>query len=346
MRRSRVVRALGLVVASSLMAVACANEAVDDVPETEPEEAADDEPEEEPEEASEEAAEQDDEFLIGVSFPNSTGTLYVEMAAGIEDLAPELGANFIINYAEEDQIQQLNDVDTLLAQGVDAILISPIDFDGVQPAYEAAQAQGIPIISVARSTDPELQVSFVGAPWEDFGLAIAEWTCEATDGEGQVAMLMGPAGASFVDDMERGYKSYMDDECPGIEIVFETHVVPMTPDQALPVAQDALAAFPDIDVIYSQLDDMVPGVNAVLEEQGRLGEVIVTGFDGTPDAFDAIREGRQDMTIALHPYRWGQRGFETVVRYLRGEDIDDFVEIETTLIDRNNIDQFDDEDLR
>lgn len=296
-------------------------------------------------EAVETEADRED-FHIGVSFPDSTTTLYVEMEAGINELAPELGVETTVVYAGGDPAQQLDDVNTLIANGADAILISPIDSEASKPAYEHARSQGVPIISIARSTSPELEDSFVGAPWEDYGEEIAKWTCEATGGEGSVAMLKGPAGASFVDEMERGYKEYLANDCSGLSIVFETNVVPMTSDQSLPAAQDALTAHPDLDVIYSQLDDMVGGVIAALEEQGRLEEVVITGFDGSPEGFAFIREGKQDMTIALQPFKWGQLGLKTALDVLQGEEVGDLVTIESTLVDQSNIGQYADEDLR
>lgn len=330
MNNSRITRSLAALAALGLLVAACADDATDEPPPTD-------------EDDTEAAPE---ELLIGVSFPSSTVTLYSEMDAGMHDLADELGVELVFNYAEDDPSQQLDDLDTLLARGVDGVLISPIDFDALQPGYEQVRAAGVPIMSIARATDPALQDSFIGAPWEDFGIDIASWTCDAVGGEGQVAMLMGPSGASFVDDMERGYKGYMEEECPGIEIVFESNVVPMTADQALGPAEDALSAFPDLVAIYAQQDDMASGVLTVLEEQGRLDDIVVTGFDGAPDALQQVRDGRLDMTIALQPFQWGQLGLETMVAYLRGEEVGDFVEIETTLIDSETIEQYTDEELR
>jgi ABC-type sugar transport system substrate-binding protein len=341
MRITPTMRAAVLAVVLGLIVAACGDDTTDEPVATPDAEDPADDPGDDADPVTE-----DEDWVIGVSLPSSTTTLYIEMAAGMEDLGEELGVEVVVNYAQEDLIEQLNTVDTLLGRGVDGILISPLDFEGSQPAYETARSQDVPIMSIARSTDPSLHDAFIGANWEEYGVQIAEWTCDKVGGEGQVAMLMGPAGASFVMDMEEGYKGYMASECPGIEIVFETNVVPMTAEQALPPAEDALSAFPDLVAIYAQQDDMAKGVLTVLEEQGRLGDVVVTGFDGSPEALGLVRDGTLDMTIALQPYKWGQLGLETMLRYLRGEDVGDFIEIETTLVDGDNIDQYTDEELR
>lgn len=324
------IRALGLMLALGLVAAACGGEE-EEAPETA----------EEPVEAPEES------LTIGVSLASPTIPLYVAMAEGIRERAAELGVEVVFTEANEDPVQQLNDVQDLIAQGVDGILISPIDSEAAKPAYEDARAAGITIMSIARNTDPELEDSFIGAPWDKFGRAIAEWTCDAAGGQGKIAMVKGPAGASFVDDMEAGYKEIMASDCPDMEIVFETNAVPLTPDQGLAAAQDALSANPDLKVIYANNDDLAIGVIQALEEAGaNLDDVLVTGFDGNPEGLALVEEGKLDMTIALRPFHWGILGLETMVAALRGEEVPQLVEIETIMVTQDTIGQQDPEDLR
>lgn len=292
-------------------------------------------------------AEEQEQLTIGVSLASPTIPLYVAMADGIREQAEELGVELVFTEANEDPVQQLNDVQDLIARGVDGILISPIDADAAVPAYEQARDGDVVIMSIARNTDPELEDAFIGASWEDYGRQIAEWTCEEAGGEGDIAMIKGPAGASFVEDMATGYQGYMQQECDGMNVVFETNAVPLTPDQGLAAAQDALSAQANVRVIYANNDDLAAGAINALEEQGRsLDEVIVTGFDGTPGALELLREGKLDFTIALRPYHWGQLGLETIVGHLRGEEAEGLVEIETIPLDQETVDDQEEEDLR
>ena len=288
----------------------------------------------------------DEQYTIGVSLASPVIPLYVGMAEGMRDKAEELGVELSFTDANEDPVQQLDDVEDLIVQGVDGILISPIDAEAAIPAYENARASEITIMSIARNTDPEVEDSFIGSPWGQFGTQIAEWTCERADGEGQVAMVKGPAGASFVVDMEKGYKDYMSSECPGMEIVFEANSDELTPDQGLAIGQDALTANPNLKAIYANNDDLADGAIKALEEQGGVGDVIVTGFDGTAGAVENIRKGDQAMTIALRPYQWGQLGLETMVDALNGEEVPPLVEISTQLIDDENVKEITEQDIR
>lgn len=289
------------------------------------------------------------QFTVGVSLASPTIPLYVAMAQGIKDKAKELGVEVVFTEANEDPVQQLNDVQDLIAQDVDGMLVSPIDAEAAKPAYEDARDAGITIMSIARNTDPELEDAFIGAPWGDFGSQIAQWACDhAPDKAAKVAMIKGPAGASFVEEMEDGYKETLSEACPDMKIVFENNNDQLVADKGLASAQDALTREPDIRVVFANNDDLASGVINALEEEGvSMDDVIVTGFDGTPEGIQLAKDGKLDYTIALRPYHWGQLGLETMVDYLKGnKPSEHLVKIETIELDKQKAGEVTEEDVR
>jgi ribose transport system substrate-binding protein len=291
----------------------------------------------------------EESFTIGVSLASPNIPLYVAMADGIRAKAEELGVEVVFTEANEDPVQQLNDVQDLLAQEVDGILISPIDAEAAVPAYEDAQAANVTIMSIARNTDPEVEDAFIGAPWGKFGTQIGEWTCEhASDKAAKVAMVKGPAGASFVEEMEVGFKEALAADCPDMSVVFENNNAPLVAEKGLASAQDALTRDADISVFFANNDDLAAGVIQALEEKSvAMDDVIVTGFDGTPEGIGLAKEGKLDYTIALRPYAWGQLGLETMVDFLEGEEpADHIVEIETIDIDKDSAADVTEEETR
>jgi ribose transport system substrate-binding protein len=288
-----------------------------------------------------------EDLTVGVSLASPTIPLYVAMAEGIRQRAKELGVQVRFTEANEDPVQQLNDVQDLIAQDVDGILISPIDEEAAVPAYEDARQADITIMSIARNTSPELEDSFIGAPWGEFGSQIAKWICDHASEGAKIAMIKGPAGASFVEDMEDGFKKTITDQCAASKIVFENNNAPLSPDKGLASAQDALSADPDIKVFYANNDDLAGGVIQALEEKGvSMDDVIVTGFDGTPKGLEAAKQGKLDYTIALRPEQWGRLGIETMVKSLRGEDVPQLVRIKTIPISEQNAKEVTLEEIR
>lgn len=295
---------------------------------------------------SREAAERPaNDYTIGVNLSLSSDPFFVAMAEGVQDEAEELGVEALVTYSNYDPSKQIADVQDFVTRGVDGILISPADVEAAVPAYETARDAGIPIMSIADHTDPDVEDAFIGAPWDDFGAQVAEWTCKEAGGEGKVAMIKGTAGVSFVEEMENGYKGYMESECPGMEIVFEVNTN-FGRDEATKAAQDALTAHPDLRAIFTNIDDQAAGAAQAAEEAGKGDDVLVTGFNGDKVGFAGVQEGSIDMTIALKPYQWARLGLRTMVDHLNGKKAPKLVRIDSVLLDQENIDDVDLEDLR
>jgi ribose transport system substrate-binding protein len=280
-------------------------------------------------------------ITIGVAMPESNDQFYEVIGAGIKAEAKRLHvkANFV--FAQNDAATQDQQVRNFVAQKVNAILISPVDANALAPSYQWAQAHHVPIISIARNlANPKYESAFVGADWHVYGTKIAKWTCGHVK-SGKVAMLLGPAGASFVEDMKQTYVSYLKSKCARLKIVFQQNIAHLTPDASLPVAQNALTANPDLKVIYANNDGLAAGAVKAIQQRHRVGKVTITGFDGDPIGFQNIKAGTQAMTVALRPQHWGALGVDTVVKWLSGKKpAHHLVPIVTILIDKSNINKY------
>ena len=283
---------------------------------------------------------------IGVSLASPTIPLFVGMEKGIRAKAKELGVEVLFTEANEDPVQQLDEIQELISRDVDGLLVAPVDSEAIVPAYEQARDADMPIMSIARGTDPSLQDAFVGPNLVEMGQRIAKWTCEHVDGAATVAMVKGPGGASFVKDMEKGYKKTLRSECGEKKIVFETNTTALSADQGLNAAQDALTRHPDVDVIFAQNDDLAVGVVQALEEKNRAGDVVVTGLDATPQGLELLRKGQLSMTVALPPQDWGATGLEAIVKAVRGEKVPPQVPVETFIVDDSNVNELTQEQLQ
>jgi ribose transport system substrate-binding protein len=291
------------------------------------------------------AAQAENDYTIGVDLSLSSDPFFVAMEEGIRDEAKELGVEAIITYSSYDPSKQIANVQDHITKGADGILLSPADIEASIPAYEAARGAAIPVMSLADHTDPDVEDAFIGAPWGEFGAQIAEWTCEATGGEGKVAMIKGTAGVSFVEEMEDGYKGYLESECPGMEIVFQVNTN-FAREEATQAAQDALTAHPDLKAIFAQIDDQAAGAAQAVAEAGKADEIVVTGFNGDKVGFEGVKEGTIAMTVALKPYHWARLALRTMVDHLNGKKAAKLVRIDSLLLDESNINEVDLEELR
>ena len=273
---------------------------------------------------------------IGVSLAQDDNPFYIAMLKGIRERAQELSWEVVTVSANEDKAKQIAGVQDLIARGVKAILISPIDAVGVNAAYDAAKAANIPIVSVARGSTSPNQTLHVTMDETQIGRDIAEWTAKAIGGEGKVAMLLGPSGVPTFRNLGDGYAQVMA-KYPKIQIVFRADG-PLTRERGVKQAEDALVANPELKAIYAANDDVALGAMQAVLAADRSGKTIVTGMNGVPPALRAVKDGKLAMTIELNPVLWGRLGVDVLASYLKGEKVEPRVFIKHVIIDQTNID--------
>lgn len=269
--------------------------------------------------------------VLGVTLASNTNPFYIAMRKGIEERAGELGWEVRFSSVDEDVVQQVDGVLDLVAQGVDGILISPIDAVATRPAYEAAADAGIPIMSIARHADSEHQTLFIAMDEHGIGRDIAAWLIEAIGGEGEIAMIAGPAGAATFRNLSEGFKERVA-ETPTVSIVFESTGA-LTRERGLNVAQDVLVAHPGVKAIYGGNDEIALGAVQAVAAAGLLEQVTVTGMNGVPPAVASVRRGDLGLTVALNPVAWGRLGVDSMASFLAGTPPEQRVFIEHVLID-------------
>lgn len=274
---------------------------------------------------------------IGVSFAAPTISLYAGIQKGIKAEADRLGVDVVFTDASGDAAKQANDINDLIARGVDGILVSGIDPNAIVAPLQSAKAANIPVMTVARDVaDPELRTSYIGNDWSASGKMIADWTCENVK-TGKIAMIEGPSSAPYVQEMTKAYTAVIGSaSCPDMEVAYQTNVDQLTAEEGLKATQEALSAVPDAAVVYANLDDFLKGSLQAINEAGKKGEITVTGFDGIPETLEMVRSGDVGYEIALQPKKWGATALTSMIDHLDGKDVGDSVTIDVLPFDKTN----------
>jgi D-xylose transport system substrate-binding protein len=91
-----------------------------------------------------------DGLTVGVSWSNFQEERWKTDEAAIQAKLEELGASYISADAQSSPSKQLTDIESLIAQGADALIVLAQDNDAIQPAIAAAVAEGIPVVGYDR----------------------------------------------------------------------------------------------------------------------------------------------------------------------------------------------------
>jgi len=209
----------------------------------------------------------DGDLTIGFSDISLVNSWRVQARREAEMVADDLGVELKVTDAGGDATKQIADIEDLLAQNVDALVVTPVAPKPVAPAIERAAEAGIPVILWSTKADTDQYTAGVFADEVYFGQAGAEQLAEDMGGKGKVIMLRGIAGVSVDDDRYNGAKEALE-EYPDIEIVGEEYG-DWAFEKGKAAAENLLAAHPQIDGVWSSGAEMTRGAIEAFEEAGR-----------------------------------------------------------------------------
>jgi len=278
------------------------------------------------ENAKDDAANGNVSYKIGFSISTLNNPFFVTLSEGAKANAQEQGADISIVDAQDDASKQASDVEDLIQQGVDLILINPVDSSAVGSAVESANAAGIPVITVDRSAESGEVVSHIASDNVAGGVLAGEYLLELVGENGKVAMLEGVAGSSAARDRGEGFLKAVEGK---VEIV-SSLTANFDRGEGLTVMENMLQANPEIQGVFAQNDEMALGALEAIEASGKKIQVI--GFDATDDALVKVEEGKLAATVAQKPEEIGKVAIETAISYLSGETVEEFVPVDLEIV--------------
>ncbi len=144
------------------------------------------------------ASEAPSEITIGSMIWNTSVPFYSNFIKGQQETAASLGVKLTIVDGKGDIGTEVAGVQQLIAQGVDAILVTPSDAKGIVPAIKKANEAGIPVFAVNNRVDDTAAeiVTFIGADDVEFGRQQAALVAETLPNGGKIAYMMGGLGTS------------------------------------------------------------------------------------------------------------------------------------------------------
>jgi ribose transport system substrate-binding protein len=262
----------------------------------------------------------------------------------IRDEAEKVGVRrLIVTNANSQLNKQISDIQDLVARNVDALIVAPLNSEGLEPALRAARQRDIPVITVDRKlTGPEHcrdYVTFIGSDFVEQGRRAADALIKATGGRGNVAILLGSSGNNVTEDRNRGFLERVREKAPQMKVVAQ-QTGNFLREEGQEVTEQLVQANPEIDAIYAHNDEMALGALVALRSSGKQpgAEVKVVSVDGTRNAVRAITRGDMAAVIESNP-RFGPLAFQTLQRLWSGQPVRENTIISDRAYDESNAQQ-------
>ncbi|MFJ7735752.1 ribose ABC transporter substrate-binding protein RbsB [Lysinibacillus sp. NPDC097287] len=267
-----------------------------------------------------------DTMTIGFSISTLNNPFFVTLNEGAKVKAAELGAKLTVADAQDNASKQTSDVEDLIQQGVDLLLINPVDSAAVASAVEAANAAGIPVITVDRTSEGGEVVSHIASDNAAGGVLAGEYLAELLGKGAKIVELEGVPGSSAARDRGEGFNKAIDGQLK----VVAKQTANFNRAEGLTVMENILQANPKVVGVFAHNDEMALGALEAIEASGK--DIKVIGFDATDDAQAAVKAGTMAATVAQKPDEIGFKAVETAIQYLKGETVGASVPVELELI--------------
>jgi len=276
--------------------------------------------------------------VIGVSLLNLSNEFIVLLNQAMEEKAKQLGVQLIVNDAQRSADRQVEQVESFIAQKVDAIILNPCEVEASTPAVDKALAAGIPIVNVNSETR-SAPSAFVGSRDEDAGRMAMEYIARRLGGRGNVVMMHGYMGQAGEIKRTQGAMEVIAGN-PGLKLLAH-QTADWDRAKGMSLMENWLQSYGDgIDAVFAQNDEMAMGALMALEQANRKQKVVLVGVDAIADALAAIRAGRLDATLFQDAKGQGSAAVETAVKAIHKEPYPKETLIPFQLVTKDNIGQF------
>ncbi len=279
---------------------------------------------------------------VGYSCNNLNDTFQTYIVEAAKNAAKDANITLDVQDAQEDVIKQQDQVNTLIEQGVKALIVVPVDTSAMEAITAAASEAGIPLVYVNRNPFGEGAIPegvyYVGSQEVVAGEFQANYLEEMLPDGGGVAILQGILSNEGALKRTEGNEKVLGAN-PAFKILAK-ETGNWQRDQGLTLTENWLTAYgDDLKAILANNDEMALGAVQALQAAGRT-DVIVMGVDAIDDAKAAVADGTLAATVLQDAAGQGGGSVEVLKKILDGGTAEAITWVPFVLITPENIAEF------
>lgn len=282
------------------------------------------------------------EFTVGFCPMDLSNNFWAAIANSFEAAGKEAGIKTVVADGKSDSATQVSALENFISQGVDVIVVGPVDSSSLTGVIAEAKEAGIPVIT--HTTAYEDATCNMNVDEMEMGTAIGQicgkWMADTfgEDADCKFAILTQSALEQTI-GRENGIKAGIAEFCPNA--VCATTIDAHTTDLGITAGENILAAHPDIVAIVGINDSGALGAyeSCIAQEVGE--DFFLGGVDGTEQALELISQGTiYRGTVYLNPVGTGQQFIEYAQTLRDGGEIPESFMVPVNAISAENIDEY------
>ena len=280
-------------------------------------------------------------YTFGVSMLSMQNEFVVNVRDAMAAEAKKQNIRLIVNDARRSALSQVEHIERFISQGVDAIILNPVEVEASSSAVEMAKRAQIPIINVNSETSSEPD-AFVGSNDVRAGEMALEFIAEKLDGTGSsnVLMIQGYMGQAAQIKREKGALRVLENHQDLTLLASQT--AEWDRSKAMSLMENWVQSYgTEINAVFAQNDEMGLGALQALENAEMSDNVIVISIDGIKDALQAVKRGRLDATVHQDANGQGSTAIKTAIKVLENDTTyEQKVFIPFRTVTQENVDEY------
>jgi erythritol transport system substrate-binding protein len=229
--------------------------------------------------------------LISIITPAQENPFFKAEADAAQAEAEELGYETNVASHDDDPNKQSELIDAAISQGAVAIILDNAGADASIGPIQKAEDAGIPVFLIDREiNETGIAKSQIVANNAQGAAAVAEEFVAALPEGGNYIELTGKESDTNAGVRSEAYASVISQYPELVSVAQET--ANWSQDEAFTKVETLLQRNPDVQGIIAGNDTMALGAVAAVEAAGLLDQIKIAGFDGSPDAVEAIKAGK------------------------------------------------------
>lgn len=284
--------------------------------------------------------ENEEPLTIRVSYHDPSLPFATPVKQGVEQAANDFDVDAeLVGPTGGSADAQVNEIETLIQQGIDGLAISAASNDALAPVVDRAIKEGIPTLSFNTNNEESCQMGFVGQDLVESGEVEAQELLQLLgDEEGKIVVFSVDSGAGWSHDRFTGFQQGMEGK-EGIDVVGPINTG-NEPQQAFNAVQNAMRRHQDAIAIASLDCCSFVAAQQWVEQNNMQDEIIVVGHDVLPDTVEALKSGIADLTLSQNPFQQGYDSVRVLVELLReGKEVTEHVNTGIVVVTEENVDE-------
>ncbi|HEY5206432.1 MAG TPA: autoinducer 2 ABC transporter substrate-binding protein [Roseiarcus sp.] len=239
--------------------------------------------------------------------PQIIGIPYFDaMEAGGKEAAAKFGVDFIYQGpVDTNPVDQMQIVQNLIDQGVNAVAVSVLDASSIAPVVEAAKAKHVALFTSDSDAPKSGRALYVAqATDEGLGDAIIDEMVKRVGEDAKIGIVSGEATASNLNAWIGFMQARAKAKYPKLKLL-EPQFAGGTAQRAAQIATDLMTANPDLKGLIGVASTTCPGVGQAIETAGKIGQVIGTGYCSPNTARAYLKSGSFGYSVLWDPKELG-----------------------------------------